>query len=27
MFSEYEYNTGSICKSCYHANAKIVKAL
>ena len=27
MFSEYEYNMGSICKSCYHANAKIVKAL
>ena len=27
MFSEYEYNTGSICKSCYHANAKQVKAV
>ena len=25
MFSECEYNTGSICKSCYHANAKQVK--
>jgi hypothetical protein len=27
MFSPEEYNTGSICKSCYHANAKQVKAL
>ena len=27
MFSEFEYNTGSICKSCYHANAKQVKAV
>ena len=26
MFSEFEYSTGSICKSCYHANAKQVKA-
>ena len=25
MFSEFEYSTGSICKSCYHANAKQVK--
>jgi hypothetical protein len=25
MFSEYEYNTGSFYKSCYHANAKLVK--
>ena len=25
MFSEYEYNTGSFCKSCYHSKAKIVK--
>ena len=25
-FSEFEYSTGSICKSCYHANAKQVKA-
>ena len=24
-FSEFEYSTGSICKSCYHANAKQVK--
>ena len=22
MFSEFEYTKGSICKSCYHANAK-----
>ena len=27
VFSEFEYNTGSICKSCYHANAKMVKAV
>ena len=27
MFSEFEYNTGSICKSCYHANAVQVKAV
>ena len=27
MFSPEEYNTGSICKTCYHANAKQVKAL
>ena len=27
MFSEFEYTTGSICKSCYHANAKQVKAI
>ncbi len=27
IFSEFEYNTGSICKSCYHANAKQVKAI
>ena len=27
MFSEVEYNTGSICKVCYHANAKQVKAI
>ena len=27
MFSEFEYNTGSICKVCYHANAKQVKAI
>ena len=27
MFSEFEYSTGSICKSCYHANAKQVKAV
>ena len=26
-FSEFEYSTGSICKSCYHANAKMVKAV
>ena len=26
-FSEFEYSTGSICKSCYHANAKQVKAI
>ena len=26
VFSEFEHNTGSICKSCYHANAKMVKA-
>ena len=26
-FSEFEYSTGSICKSCYHANAKQVKAV
>ena len=26
-FSEFEYNTGSICKTCYHANAKQVKAI
>ena len=26
-FSEFEYNTGSICKTCYHANAKQVKAV
>jgi hypothetical protein len=25
MFSEYEHNTGSICKTCYSANAKQVK--
>ena len=25
MFSECEYNTGSICKSCYYANEKQVK--
>ena len=25
-FSEFEYSTGSICKSCYHANAKKVIA-
>ena len=27
MFSEFEYSTGSICKTCYHANAKQVKAI
>jgi len=27
MFSPEEYNTGSICKTCYHANAKQVKAI
>ena len=27
MFSEFEYNTGSICKTCYHANAVKVKAV
>ena len=27
MFSEFEYSTGSICKSCYHSNAKQVKAV
>ena len=27
MFSEFEYNTGSICKTCYHANSKQVKAI
>ena len=27
MFSEFEYTTGSICKPCYHANAKQVKAI
>ena len=27
MFSEFEYNTGSICKTCYSANAKTVKAI
>ena len=26
VFSEFEHNTGAICKSCYHANAKMVKA-
>ena len=26
MFSEFEYSKGSICKSCYHANAKQVIA-
>ena len=26
IFSEYEYSTGSICKTCYSANAKTVKA-
>ena len=26
MFSEFEYSTGSICKTCYSANAKTVKA-
>ena len=26
-FSEFEYSTGSICKSCYQANAKQVKAV
>ena len=25
MFSEFEYNKGSICKVCYHSNAKQVK--
>jgi len=27
MFSEFEYNKGSICKTCYHANATQVKAV
>jgi hypothetical protein len=27
MFSEFEYNTGSICKKCYSANAVQVKAI
>ena len=27
MFSEFEYNTGSICKTCYAANAKQAKVL
>ena len=27
MFSTEEYNTGSICKTCYSANAKQVKAI
>mgnify|MGYP003127429691 FL=1 len=27
MFSEYEYSTGSICKTCYSVNAKQVKAI
>jgi len=27
MFSEFEYNTGSICKTCYHANAVKVKVV
>ena len=27
IFSPEEYNTGSICKTCYHANAVQVKAL
>jgi len=27
MFSEFEYRTGSICKPCYSANAKQVKAI
>ena len=27
MFSEFEYNKGSICKTCYHANAIQVKAV
>lgn len=26
-FSEFETNTGPICKSCYHANAKVAKAV
>ena len=26
-FSEFETNTGPICKSCYHANAKQAKAV
>lgn len=26
MFSPEEYNTGSICKTCYSANAKTVRA-
>ena len=27
MFSEHEYTKGSICKTCYTANAKQVKAV
>ena len=27
VFSEFEHNTGSICKSCYHANAKQLKVV
>ena len=27
MFSEFEYNKGSICKTCYSANAVQVKAV
>ena len=27
MFSDFKYNTGSICKTCYHANAKQVKGI
>ena len=27
MFSEFEYNTGSICKKCYSANAIKIKAV
>jgi len=27
VFSELEHNTGSICKSCYYANANQVKAI
>ena len=27
FFSEHETNTGPICKTCYHANAKQVKAV
>ena len=26
-FSEFEINTGTICKSCYLANAKTIKAI
>ena len=26
-FSEFETNTGPICKTCYHANAKVAKAV
>ena len=26
-FSEFETNTGPICKSCYSANAKTIKAI